>query len=175
MVVIGMVVIGMFLTVQVAGTAGGATVTVSNDGWTVAAEAEQATLSGSRVNLGRVLKEAQVYLRGERGLRRLKGWSVEKRGNSGLSIHTSEPRTAWDLELGSEVLRISTTSADGVLTGEAPAPPDRIVVRLLDPQGVPVTWRGTAEVEMYYGGSKTRNPSFLPRLNPEVMYLLWGR
>jgi hypothetical protein len=62
-----------------------------------------------------------------------------------------------------------------VLTGEAPATQDRIVARLLDPQGVPVTWVGTDEVKNGYGGSETRNPSFLPRRNSEVMYFALGQ
>jgi hypothetical protein len=70
---------------------------------------------------------------------------------------------------------ISTTTAEGVLTAEAPATQDRIVARLLDPQGVPVTWVGTDEVKGSYGGSETRNPSFLPRRNPEVMYFALGQ
>jgi hypothetical protein len=72
-------------------------------------------------------------------------------------------------------LTISTTTAEGVLTGEAPATQDRIVARLLDPQGVPVTWVGTDEVKNGYGGSETRNPSFLPRRNSEVMYFALGQ
>jgi hypothetical protein len=168
-------VIGMLLAVQFGWAEGGAPVTVSSDGWTVTVEAEQATLSISRENLGTVLKEVQLNLGGEHGLLRLKGWSVERKGEKGLSIRTSEPRTAWVLELSPEALRISTTSTEGVLAAEAPAPPDRIVARLLDPQGVPVTWVGADEVKAIYGGSETRNPSFLPRRNPEVMNFALGQ
>ncbi len=50
-----------------------------------------------------------------------------------------------------------------------------MVARLLDPGGIPVDWVGTAEVEHGYGGSKTRNPSFLPARNPDVMYFALGQ
>jgi len=141
----------------------------------VSVETERARLSVSRENLGPVLKEVRLNLHTDRGLQRLKGWSIEKKGENGLNIRTSEPRTAWELDLGPEVLRISTTTAEGVLTAEAPALPDRVVPRLLDPEGVPVTWVGTDELKNSYGGSETRNLSFLPRHNPEVMYFSLGQ
>jgi len=169
-------VIGMaVLAIQVGWADAGTPVTVSSEGWTVTADGDQGVLSLSRENLGTILKEVRLNLRGQGGLRRLMGWSVEKKGENGLSIRTSEPRTAWELELGAEVLKISSTTAQGVLTAEAPATQDRIVARLLDPQGVPVTWVGTHEVKNDYGGSETRNPSFLPRRNPEVMYFALGQ
>jgi hypothetical protein len=44
----------------------------------------------------------------------------------------------------------------------------------MDPQGIPVDWEGTREVEKGYGGKQTQNRSFLPRRNPEVMYFALG-
>jgi hypothetical protein len=73
------------------------------------------------------------------------------------------------------MVRISTTSAEGVLAAEAPAPPDRIVGRLLDPQGTPVKWMMTEEVKNGYGGPEASAPSFLPRRNPDVMYFALGQ
>jgi hypothetical protein len=49
------------------------------------------------------------------------------------------------------------------------------VARLLDPEGVPVTWEGMEEVKNGYGGGQTKNPSFLPRRNPEVMCFSLGQ
>jgi len=169
-------VIGMaVLAVQVGWADAGTPVTVSSEGWTVTGDGQQGVISISYENLGTVLKNVRLNLRGQDGLQQLKGWSVGKVGEKGLSIHTAEPRTVWAIKLGPEALTISTTTAEGVLTGEAPATQDRIVARLLDPQGVPVTWVGTDEVKNGYGGSETRNPSFLPRRNSEVMYFALGQ
>ena len=169
-------VIGMaVLAVQVGWADAGTPVTVSSEGWTVTGDGEQGVISITYENLGTVLKDVRLNLRGQDGLQQLKGWSVGKVGEKGLSIHTAEPRTVWAIKLGQEALTISTTTAEGVLTGEAPATQDRIVARLLDPQGVPVTWVGTDEVKNGYGGSETRNPSFLPRRNSEVMYFALGQ
>jgi hypothetical protein len=168
-------VIGMLLVVQLDWAKAGTPVTVSSEGWTITAEGESRVITISRDGLGTVLKDVRLNLRGQHGLQQLKGWSVGEVGEKGLSIHTAEPRTAWAIKLGPEALTISTTTAEGVLTAEAPAPQNRIVARLLDPQGVPVTWVGTDEVKNGYGGSEARNPSFLPRRNPEVMYLALGQ
>jgi len=170
-----LVVIGLFLTAQIGWTQVGNPLTVSSDGWTITADGQQGVISVTYENLGTILKDVRLNLRGPQGLQQLKGWSVAKIGENELTIHSAEPRTAWDFKLGPEALTISTTTAEGVLTAEAPATPDRIVARLLDPQGVPVTWVGTDEVKDGYGASETRNPSFLPRRNPEVMYLALGQ
>ena len=169
-------VIGMaVLAVQVGWADAGTPVTVSSEGWTVNGDGQQRVISISYENLGTVLKDVRLNLRGQHGLQQLKGWSVGKVGERGLSIHTAEPRTVWAIKLGPGALTISTTTAEGVLTAEAPAAQDRIVARLLDPQGVPVTWVGTDEVKNGYGASETRNPSFLPRCNPEVIYFALGQ
>jgi Melibiase/Alpha galactosidase C-terminal beta sandwich domain len=151
-------------------------VTVISEGWTVTADGDKGLLSVSREDLGTVLQGVRLNLRGEHGLQPLKNWSVEKHDDSQISILTSEPQAAkWVLKFSPEALRISTTTAEGVLTAEAPAPSDRIVARLLDPQGAPVTWRGTFETHNDLGGGVAQNPSFLPRQNPEVMYLSLGQ
>ena len=170
-----LVVIGLVLAVQLGWAEAGNPLTVSSEGWTVTGDGQQGVISVTYENLGTVLKDVRLNLRGQHGLQQLKGWSVGKVGEKGLSIHTAEPRTVWAIKLGPEALTISTTTAEGVLTAEAPATQDRIVARLLDPQGVPVTWVGTDEVTGYPGASETRNPSFLPRRNPEVMYFALGQ
>jgi hypothetical protein len=168
-------IIGFILTMQLAWTAPGPQVTVSSNGWTVTAEPSQGVLSVSRDGLGAILNQVRLNLQGEHGLTRLKNWSAEKQGENRLSLRTSEPRTAWELELGPEALRISCTSVEGVLSAEAPAPPQRIVARLLDPQGIPVNWMMTPETKNGYGGMEASAPSFLPRRNPDVMYFALGQ
>jgi hypothetical protein len=149
-------------------------ITVSSEGWSVTLDEERHTFSISHETLGTVLRGVQLNLRSERGLNRLTNWSVERKGRNQLSIRTAGPPTAWLIELAPNTLKISSTSSEGVLTAKAPAPTDRIVARLLDPQGVPVDWVGTHEVVGSYGGRETRNRSFLPSRNPEVMYFGLG-
>ena len=168
-------IIALILTAQAAWAASAAPVTQSSNGWTVTADGEQGVLAVSRDGLGTILNEVHLNLQDEHGLRRLKNWSAEKQGEDRISIRSSEPRTAWVLELSLEALRISTTSSEGLLTAEAPAPPDRIVARLMDPQGTPVNWMMTPETKNGYGGTEFSAPSFLPRHNPDVMYFALGQ
>jgi len=168
------VVIAVVLTVAAGSAEAGNPVTVASDGWTITADGEQGVLSITHDNLGTVMKDARLNLQGEHGLRQLKNWSVEKQGEHQLSIRTAKPPTGWLFELGQNTLKVSSTSLGAVLTAKAPASTDRVVARVLDPQGVPVDWVGTNEVVGSYGGSETRNQSFLPRRNPECMYFALG-
>jgi hypothetical protein len=174
MVKVYLAAIGMLVAAQLGRAQAASFTSMSSNGWTIAVDTEQATLSISRRNLGTILKDVRLNMRGGHELRRPTTWLVEKNGESGISIRTSEPRTAWEFELGPDALRISTTSADGVLTAQAPASPSRIVARLLDVQGVPVTWVGTNAVNGW-GGTETRRQSFLPVRNPECMYFALGQ
>ncbi len=168
-------IIAFILTAQAAWAASAAPVTQSSHGWTVTADGEHGVLAVSRDGLGTILNEVHLNLQDEHGLRRLKNWSAEKQGEDRISIRSSEPRTAWVLELSPQALRISTTSPEGLLTAEAPAPPDRIVARLMDPHGTPVNWMMTPETKGGYGGTEFSAPSFLPRHNPDVMYFALGQ
>ncbi|MGD0009958.1 MAG: alpha-galactosidase [Terriglobia bacterium] len=166
---------GMLLILPAVRAELGGPITLSGNGWTVTADSKQEVLSVGHEGLGVVLQKVRLNLRGEHGLERLKGWSVETKGEKGLSIRTSEPRTLWHFELSAETLQISATSAEGVLTAEAPASDSRIVARLLDPQGTLVNWMMTPETKGGYGGTEASNPSFLPRHNPDVMYFALGQ
>jgi hypothetical protein len=160
----------------VAGAARAVTsLTITSDGWTVTADAAQHNITVSHETLGVLLMEARLNLRGERGLKPLPNWSVEKADGNQVSIETANPPSAWLIELLPSALKISCTSTDAVLTAQAPAPPSRIVARLMDPQGFPVDWVGSHEVVGSYGGRETRHHSFLPRRNPEVMYFALGQ
>ena len=150
-------------------------VSVTSDGWTVVANGEDGALSISYDQLGIILKNVRLSFQGEHGPHQFRNWSVEKRGEDELLIRTTQPPTAWQLRLSPNAVEISSTSAEGVITAEAPAAASRIVARLLDPQGVPVNWVGTNEVVGTYGGKETRNPSFLPHQNPECLYFALGR
>jgi hypothetical protein len=173
---------GRFFLVMILGALAAATVSarpgnpvsVSSNGWTVTADADSSVLIIMYDNLGTVVKDVRLNLQGERDLLRLKHWSVEKKAGDQLSIITAQPQTAWLFELGPNILKISSTSADAVLTGDAPASRDRLVARLMDPQGFPGTWAGT-NAGGSWGASETRNPSYLPNRNPECMYFALGQ
>jgi hypothetical protein len=151
-----------------------APVTLVRDGWTVTADGGRGLLTVSHDRLGTVLQDVRLNLRGEQGFAPWTSFATERKGDRSLLLRTAAPASVWEVEPGPDVLRVSSTSARAVLTAGAPAPPDRAVARLLDPSGTPVDWVGTNEVAHGYGGSETRNSSFLPSRNPDVMYFALG-
>jgi hypothetical protein len=149
--------------------------TATGNAWTVTADGEREVVSIRYGALGTVLERVRLNVHTPRGAQRLKVWSVEKPREDELSIRTLNPRTAWLVKLSPNMLEISSTSAQGFLTAEALASPDRIEARLLDPLGTPVKWMMTPETKNGYGGFEASYPSFLPRRNPEVMYFALGQ
>jgi hypothetical protein len=168
-------VIAVVMTLAAASANAGELISATSSGWTISADTTQSLIVVSNDRLGVVMKDARLNLRTDRGLVRLKDWSVEKRGTSQLSVRAGQPRSAWLFEAGSNVLRISSTSAGAVLTADVPASNERVPARLMDPDGVPVDWVGTNEVAGSFGGSETHNRSFLPVKNPECMYFALGQ
>jgi Melibiase/Alpha galactosidase C-terminal beta sandwich domain len=160
------------LAVAHANAAAGDPVTLTHEGWTVTADGGLLAIAHDR--LGPLVQNARLNVRDERGLHSWTSWSAEPSGDGQLLLRTAEPSTTWQIDLGTNTLTISSTSTRAVLTGEAPAGSDRVVARLLDRRGVPVEWVGTDEVAHGYGGSETKNPSFLPVRNPDVMYFALG-
>lgn len=167
--------LSMLVVLAAAQTLWAKPVTIANSGWTISADDALGQLTISHDTLGVVLQNVQLNLRSRDGLIPARAWTVEVTGENQFSIKTGEPRMRWILEAHANELRISSTSADAVVTGQAPAPPQRIVARLLDRQGTPVDWVGTGEVVVSYGGSYTHNPSFLPRRNPDCVYFSMGQ
>ncbi len=163
------------VAVVVAPAAGQNQITVTRDGWTVTADTARSVVRISHAKLGAILENGQLNIEEEHGLKRLGNWTVEKKGPDALSIRTSEPPSGWLFGVEGNALRISSTTAEAVLVAEAPAPADRVVARTMDSEGIPVTWVGTNEVGDSWGGHDTRNPSFLPRRNPECMYFALGQ
>ena len=167
--------IAVVMTLAAGSANAGGVISAASDGWTVSADAAQNLIVVSHDRLGTVMKDARLNLRTDRGLTQPKDWSVEKKSPRQLSVRTGQPRSAWLFQLESNVLRISSTSADAVLTANVPASTERVAARLMDPDGVPVDWVGTSEVAGSYGGSETHNRSFLPVRNPECMYFALGQ
>lgn len=170
-----LVMISAVLTMVTASAGAENQVTLTRNGWTVTADGARSVVGITHDKLGTLLENVWLNLQGDHGLKRLENWTVEKKGPGQLSIRTSEPPTAWLFELNGNTLEISSTVAEAVLTAEAPASAERVVARAMDPEGVPVTWVGTNEVVRSYGGSETRNQSFLPRRNPDCMYFALGQ
>ena len=143
--------------------------------WTIAEDQAHGTLTISHEKLGVLLREVRLNVREGSRLRPLGHWTVTQGRADTFAVHTAQPRTAWQFEMGPADLKISSTVSNALITATAPASNDRIVARLLDPQGTPVDWAGTSEVADGYGGDETHNPSFLPRRNPECMYFALGK
>ena len=148
--------------------------TVSDRQWTLTTDAEQGVVSVTNKTLGVLLQNVHLFVNSANGLYELKQWHVEENAGQ-LQVRTSEPPTGWSFELGEDTLTILSTEYDAELIADVPAPPTRIIARLMDAAGAPVDWVGTREVAGTYGGSLTHNHSFLPRFNPDVMYFTLGQ
>ncbi len=152
-----------------------ATVTLSASGWTITADPVQEQLIIAHDSLGVVLKEITLNSETKDGFRSLKEWSLTKNGDNQLVLTTGHPASAWIFELNRDNIIISATAANMCIRAQAPAPVQRVVARLLDPEGVPVNWRGTDEIEVSWNGKDTQNPSALSSKNPEVMTFSLGQ
>ena len=143
--------------------------------WTIEADGNRGRLTLKHARLGTVLEDVHLNLDASGGLTELRQWEAETSGSDRVLVRSSLPRTTWIFEIVGNDLRISSSAPAAVLTGQAPVSRTRRLARLLDPDGSPVSWQGTGEVAGSYGGSMTRNPSFLPRHNPECMYFALGQ
>ncbi len=150
-------------------------VTLKSSGWTMTADPGTGLLNLSHDSLGIVLKEIKLNIKNNNELTTLYKWTAGKDGENLLVIRTSNPFSEWTFALNQNNIIISATSADMVITAKAPAPASRVVSRILDPEGIPVTWRGTNEISVSWNGKDTQHPSFLPPENPEVMTFALGQ
>ncbi len=150
-------------------------VKISNFGWTITANPDRAELTISHDRLGPVLQAVHLESNSQLPPSSSPAWNAQALDDHTLSILTHNPAATWLITLSPDQVRFSTTSAQAAIRAQAPASPQRIVARLVDPAGTPVVWSGTGEVAVAYGGSFTRNPSFLPRRNPDVAYFALGQ
>jgi len=143
--------------------------------WTITADLEKAALNIEYENLGPVLNNAQLLLKQGDGWKKLSDWQVTVEDQR-LLIHTEDPATVWTIDVRNRVLGMTTSVGEGMLKADAPADKNRFPARMIDYSGraTPVAWNGTNEIEFSYGGNHTKNPSFLPADNPEVLYLSMG-
>ena len=149
--------------------------TVSSQGWTITADTDRAELTLSQQKLGPVLQNVHLELSSAGAELRSRQWTAQALNDHTLSVRTQNPDATWVFTLSGDEVRIATTSAEALMEGQAPASPQRIVARLMDPEGTPVDWVGTGEVAGGYGGAYTHNRSYLPRRNPEVAYFALGQ
>ena len=157
-----------------AATEAGEAVSISTAGWTVTVNPVQSVLRVAHERLGTLMRDVRLNLSRGHAAVTLRNWSVERTAANRIQIVTTDPRTAWVVELTPDILAISCTSIDATLTAAVPAPAGRMPVRLMDTAGTPVSWAGTEEVVSTYGGTATRTPAFLPRRSPEVMNFSLG-
>jgi len=148
---------------------------IHSNGWTITTDETECTINLAHERLGVVLQQFRLNVDSGQGLKALENWHTEINSEDQLVIRTTQPKTTWIFRVDLNVVMISCTSADAVITAEAPANGDRVVARLLDPNGMPVSWVGTDEVVHSFGGKETRNPSFLPARNPEIMTFALGQ
>ena len=125
--------------------------------------------------IGTILQEVHLNLEIDGTLGELKQWKADTTAPSRFVVRTLAPATTWSFEPARDRLTISSTAPGAVLTAQALVSPARRLARLLDSDGALVIWQGTGEVAGSYGGSLTRNPSYLPRENPECMYFALGQ
>ena len=149
--------------------------TLQEAAWRIIADPASGEISVSYEGLGTVMEHVTLHLSDERGTHELRGWSAKLGSTTRLLIRTSNPATGWQFDVEPNLLKISSTADGAALTADLPASEDRIPARLLDPQGAPVNWDGTTEVQGNYGGSITRNRSMLPTRNADCMYFSLGQ
>jgi hypothetical protein len=148
---------------------------IAYEGWTIVADPSACTLVVEHARLGCLLTNMQLCTSTGQQRHRAEGWTVTNEREGLLRIKTAQPQSSWLLELGPLALRVSCTAPEAALTAQVLVGRQRTVARLLDREGFPVEWTGTDEVANGYGGTMTRNPSFLPQQNPECMYFALGR
>lgn len=147
-------------------------VLVQTDGWTVTQDRGARRLTLIHDQLGEVVRRMRLVVNGSP----LTGeWNIVRLDPHTLSVRSENPKAAFEISLHSREVTLSSTSYGASIEAEVPAPLSRIPARLLDRDGSPVVWQGTAEVAHGYGGRLTRQPSFLPQSNPDVMYLSLGQ
>jgi hypothetical protein len=146
------------------------------DNWTISADLEKSALTIEYEPLGIVLDNVQLHVKKGDEWEKLLNWQVST-GDRGLLIHTDHPSSDWSIYIRNRVLGLSTSVSEGLVTAAAPAGKDRFPARMIDYGGsaIPVAWNGTNEIEYSYGGNHTKNISFLPADNPDVLYLSLGQ
>jgi hypothetical protein len=160
------------LTLLFAGCSSGSGA-LRGSGWTIDADGGRQVISVSHCSLGLVAEITGLTVREGRELKKLEGWKV-RQGEGEIEVEAGDPAVSFSFRPTGDSLEVVSSSEAAVLLGTIPADKERFPARLIDPQGKPVAWKGTTEVKSSYGGPETKNSSYLPRENPEVLYLALG-
>src|SRR2546427_1675778 len=126
-----------------AATEAGDAVSISTAGRTVTVNPVQSVLRVAHERLGTLMRDVRLNLSRGHAAVTLRNWSVERTAANRIQIVTTDPRTAWVVELTPDILAISCTSIDATLTAAVPAPAGRMPGRLMDTACTPVNWAGT--------------------------------
>ena len=152
------------------------TVSFSSSDWNISVDDAGRIEAITHDKLGPILEDVRLYLKGDGQLQEARDLKVVKKGPRRLVVASAEPAGIWTFEAGENRLAIRSSVAGSMLTAIAPATSKRIPARVIDPQGKPVTWSLTNELEHSGWTAKMqRHRSFLPRRNPHVMYLSLGQ
>ena len=146
---------------------------LNTNGWIITADLEKSVLTIEYENLGVVLNNVQLLVKQGDECQKLSNWQVTKEDQR-ILIHTENPATDWMFYIRNRVLGMTTSVSKGMVTAVASADKNRFPVRMIDYSGnaTPVAWKGTSENGFKYGSNKTKNLSFLPAVNPDVLYIL---
>jgi len=147
---------------------------LQENGWTIDCDLQSASLTISVTKLGDLARNIQLNEETPSGLRRLTHFSACVGADGKLIIKTTEPKTEWEFDAQQGKVIVTTTDFHGALTGWADSPAGRTAVRLIDPEGLPVSSLGNDGEIATYPGTSTTLWSYLPRHNPEVIYLGLG-
>jgi hypothetical protein len=149
---------------------------LETNGWRITVDPEKEVISIDYDHLGIVLDSIRLQAKQDNNWIKLTNWRIEKEDHR-IHIHTENPSTDWTFYIRNRVLGIISSVEEGQFIATAPAGRNRFPARMIDYSGhaEPVAWKGTTEIEYSYGGNQTKNLSFLPAENPEVMYLSLGQ
>ena len=149
---------------------------LNTNGWTITADLEKSALTIEYEHLGMVLNNVQLLVKRGDEWQKLSNWQVTKEDQR-ILIHTENPSTDWTFYIRNRVLGITTSVSEGLVTAVASADKNRFPARMIDYSGsaTPVAWKGTDEIGFSYGGKQTKNLSFLPAENPDMLYLSLGQ
>ena len=171
-----LIIVAMTVHILMYASAMGQNHQINTGSWSITADLEKSALTIEYEHLGVVLDNVQLLVKQGDDWIELSDWQVTEEDQR-LLIHTEDPATDWTLYIRNRVLGMTTSLNEGLITAVAPADKNRFPARMIDYSGsaTPVAWKGTDEIGFSFGGNQTKNLSFLPAENPEVLYLSLGQ
>ncbi len=104
--------------------------THEENGWTITANPETATLTFEQEELDKIADEIQLILKKGEKITPLTAWTIEQKEDT-LLISTEEPqKTTWEFSVTDTVLDVVCSHPDAHIKGKAPAGEKRIPARV---------------------------------------------